>query len=622
MKVRLGVKLLVGYLAVLSILVTLAVFGSLRMNQISQAAEEIDHVWLPKVNLVGSLQAQVSEVRGYTYFHLSAQSAFDMEKTESDLNALWSKVDQWAPQYPEITSDEEKKLYTEVIASVKAYRDVQGRFIIHSRKGEKAEARLLGLSEGQQAFVRMIQAVEAMQAYNVSQSSEASQSADQTYAQSQLYFIGLALIGAVVGIGISLLMSGAISRIVRQLLAKARAIAEGDLTGDDLKISTKDELGELAGAFNTMARSLRELLRDTVRSSETVAASAAQMTESTEQLTLVATSVAQAMQQVAGGASTQASSAQESSTTVGQLRSVISQIAGGAQQQAVSAQKTSELVARMAQVTDGVSGKSEEVAASAARAMSTAQEGRRIVEQTVDGMRRIEQSTSESAERIQALGHLSGKIGEITMVITEIADQTNLLALNAAIEAARAGEHGRGFAVVADEVRKLAERAGRSAGEIDALIRSIQQETTRAVESMDRGAREVQAGTELAARAGAALQEILAVVQRTADDIHQITGGTREIAAATAEVVVAVDQVAAVTEENTAATEEMAAGADQVTTLVTDIASVSRENAAAAEEVSASVEEMNASAEEIAAAAAALAKVADSLQQQVARFRV
>ncbi len=248
--------------------------------------------------------------------------------------------------------------------------------------------------------------------------------------------------------------------------------------------------------------------------------------------------------------------------------------------------------------------------------------GGQAVEKTVKGMRQVKDAVFETAQKIHELGEQSQKIGEIIQVIDDIAEQTNLLALNAAIEAARAGEHGKGFAVVADEVRKLAERSGKATKEIAELITDIQRGTKVAVESMQVGTKEVEAGVELAQDAGQSLTEIVNGVKTAGEQVHKIMILINEILLSSKEVTDAVNNVAAITEENTAATEEMSASAEQVNASMQNMASISEENAASAEEVSASTEELTASIEEISASGDQLAKMAQELQNLVTRFRV
>jgi methyl-accepting chemotaxis protein len=237
-------------------------------------------------------------------------------------------------------------------------------------------------------------------------------------------------------------------------------------------------------------------------------------------------------------------------------------------------------------------------------------------------MAAIRTKVNASADRVKEMGQRSDQIGIIIETIDDIASQTNLLALNAAIEAARAGEHGRGFAVVADEVRKLAERSSQATKEIGALIKDIQKTVGEAVSAMNESAREVEVGSSRATNAGQALAQILRAAEAVSKQARATLETVETVARSSSELVSAMDSVSAVVEENTAATEEMSAGAAEVTQAIENIASVSEENSAAVEEVNAGTEEMSAQVEQVTASTQSLELMAQTLQTIVAQFKL
>jgi methyl-accepting chemotaxis protein len=453
-------------------------------------------------------------------------------------------------------------------------------------------------------------------------SQTAQQDAIAQAAQARLFSLGVSVFAAVLGILIGLLSARSISRPITAVAGVAQRLAEGDLTVDEVRATSKDEVGAMAASVNHMVATLRDVLKHVSASTETVMSASEELSAASEEAARASQGSSQAIAQVARGAGEQSQATAEVNETVEQLRTAIQQIAAGASKSAQEVQATAGLLNEMVDALDGMVAEAVTASEGTAQAAEAARNGADVVERTLGEIEEIRTAVAQSADHMQHLEQLSTRIGDITDVITGIADQTNLLALNAAIEAARAGEHGRGFAVVADEVRKLAERSASSAKEITGLIRDIQESTAEAVQVMEIGTRRVEAGSQLAAKAGSALNVILSTAQGAADGMGKITQSAARVKEDTAKVVASFESVAAMTEENTAATEEMAAGASEVTRAVDKIAHISQENAAASEEVSASVEELTASSEEVASSAQSLAQTAQELQDQVQRFKL
>jgi twitching motility protein PilJ len=204
------------------------------------------------------------------------------------------------------------------------------------------------------------------------------------------------------------------------------------------------------------------------------------------------------------------------------------EMANGATQQDQEITNTSSAVEELTVSMKQVSNNAEASAEAARRALDAAEQGNRAVRDTLEGMQRIRASVQATAKKIKSLGDRSLEISEIINVINDITEQTNLLALNAAIEAARAGEAGRGFAVVADEVRKLAEHSRTATKDIAALIKAIQAETNEAVVVMEEGTREVEVGARLADQAGKALEAISSVVRQSAELVQEISLASKQ----------------------------------------------------------------------------------------------
>lgn len=399
------------------------------------------------------------------------------------------------------------------------------------------------------------------------------------------------------------------------------AQGEGDLTAR-LTINSKDELGEISHWFNIFVEKIQQVIRQVGNAAEEVASTSGQLSGSTEQSAGITQQITSAVNELAEGSGKQTHMINNTVQSVQQLAESVNHIAAGANEQASNVNITTQKINAIAEGARELTIRTENLSKSSTENYKVAHQGGEAVNKSIESMKRIQDAVLDSSQKISQLGEQSKQIGEIIQVIDDIAEQTNLLALNAAIEAARAGEHGKGFAVVADEVRKLAERSGKATKEIADLITGIQRDTSASVKSMEIGTIEVKQGVDIVREAGSALEEIVTIVKKTNSELDEVLQSICEISESAQDVSKAAQNVAAITEENTAATEQMAASSEQTAGTVTSIAGIAEQNASIAEELSASVEEVNAATEEIAVSAQVLFNMSNELKLLVNQFRV
>ncbi|MCC7372565.1 MAG: globin-coupled sensor protein [Chloroflexi bacterium] len=330
--------------------------------------------------------------------------------------------------------------------------------------------------------------------------------------------------------------------------------------------------------------------------------------------------VATTMQGLADGATSATQASIDGSEALDVLSRSLSDVARDSNQIAGLVQHAIATSGTMVSSVDLVASRAEAVATTSTQARTSAQHGADAVRDTVSGMADIKDVVGRAGEAIGELGRLSEKIGAVVETIDDIAEQTNLLALNAAIEAARAGEHGKGFAVVADEVRKLAERSQRETKAISGLIRDVQTGTRDAVTAMQLGAEKVELGATRADQAGAALAQILEAVDATAVQAQDISGVTGRLVGDARTVEGAMSEIGGLMESSRAAIDTMAVRSAEVSDASQAVAAVAQESAASTEEVSASVEEMSVQVHTIFTQADELAATAATLSALVSRL--
>ncbi|RKP51564.1 methyl-accepting chemotaxis protein [Cohnella endophytica] len=402
--------------------------------------------------------------------------------------------------------------------------------------------------------------------YQLNSMNEASKKNNTIVDTAVTNVATLTILAFILAIAIGYFISRVISKPIVAIAEVAERIASGDLTAKDVTLKRKDEIGLLAVSFKQMTDNLRNLVRQISMSSEHVASSSEELTASAEQSSQTSETITLNIQGVTGNAEMQ-------SQNVGESVQAMNEMSSGVQQIASNALMTSALSIETAQ---------------------KAMEGNQTIQLTVKQMDAIHQTMNHLAKAVTEMEQRSDEIEQMVELISEIAAQTNLLSLNAAIEAARAGEQGHGFAVVATEVRKLAEQSAQSAGQIAEVVATIKNSTQLVVKSTELGVKEVSEGIQAVHAAGKLFGEIKINIDEVSDQVQEISAASQQISASTEQVVHSIE----------------------------NISEGSKNVAEESKKIAASTEEQLASMEEIASSASSLSRMAEELRDIVARFKV
>ncbi|MFS0644470.1 methyl-accepting chemotaxis protein [Siminovitchia sp. 179-K 8D1 HS] len=515
-----SVKLISAFLILALFQVGTGVIALSQMGALNNGISGMFNNNLKPIQEVAEARDLVQQLRLASRDLYLAQTEQETEKLIADVKKIREKIEAHVSAYSkhQLSYEQEDKInrFNNIWEAHNNLYDRAVQLVIDGKNTEYLLSLNGGLLNTQNG---MINELDALMELDAAAAEKAQQKAQKVYLTTLMVVAGITAFICLLSILFGIFIAKVISRPLGQVARLVEKVADGDLS-ETVNIRTKDEVGTLARSVNKMVGNLRATIQNILSASENLSASAEQVSASTEE------------------------------------------IASASTNQANAAQTINELFKELADAINSVAQNTEQAAELSNKTIKIAKEGGQVVQSSVEGAAMVSTQMSRLEED-------SKKIGEIIEVINDIADQTNLLALNAAIEAARAGEQGRGFAVVADEVRKLAERSSQATNEISNIIKNMQEATVVSVKSVEEGVTTTQ-------KSGEAFENIIQMINDTGNKVTEIASASEEQAAQTSEVLSYIESISATTEEAAASSEETASTANALTELAEELnASVS-----------------------------------------------
>ncbi len=573
MKMTIGRKLTIGLAVMLTMLVVMSGVFLWATKEVKEAEE--------KTLALSNLNTFFSE-RVVDHFKwmdgLSSGVFIQGKEFKGKLDPDECNLGKWMASYKPY-SDEIAAPFKAMDEPHRRLHATAGKILAAYKAGNKEVSYKIFTSETVPAVISVQDNLHKMKEIRKKDEETLSRSVQVAIKRANIVTVGLAFSTILFGIFGGIVFVRGITKPVQKVMATMQKVAKGDLTEKVDVVKSKDEIGQMASYTNEMIDSLSTMI--------------SQIKANADQLVTASSQIAASAEQTSKNSESSASAVEEMTSTMHEMSTNIQNVAKNTQKQASSVTETSSSIEQMVASIKRVAENVKRLVSISEQSGEAVSVGSGAVNKASTGMNEINDAIQQSAQTIISLGSKTEDMAKIVEVIDDIAEQTNLLALNAAIEAARAGEQGMGFAVVAEEVRKLAERSAKSTREIADLIKSIANEAQSSVDSMTKCTGIVELGLVSSREVIQALEGIKSAVEEVSKYASEIGAATQEQSAGSEQIGKAMVNLNEVTQEISTASEEQSTGAEQVVKAIEKVREMVQQNASSAVELASSAEQLS-----------------------------